>query len=490
MRVAGASPPPFLQVEHPEKSASAAATMLRGGVARRRAFTQLIAFTLSCTTLLATIGGGRRARANGRFPQAQAIESVPGSDGTKLFVRATFGVLVSRDAGASWRWICERALGYEGQWDPPIAVTKDGRLWVGLERGLVSTDDDGCSVQASSELDGEQIKDLTVDPNGEVVWAITGAPDRRGAVWRRASDRDARWERVGLVQEDVNPMTIEVAPSRPGRIYVTGQPYGTIRGRLYTSEDGGRTLRGDDNALPDSGPLFIAAVDAKDDRRVVLRQLHTTGSELLVTKDAGKTFASVLSMKSGMLGFARSADGRTYWAASGLAEHGLHRSTDRGDHFERMSDHGVMCLHAAPGGRLFACENPFTLGAPALALSTDEGKTLRAIARFTDIGGPVACDAAAADAAASICGALWTGTRDAFSPRPSASVASRPRDGGDGAGDASRPPPTRRACGCATVGGPDRDVDRRGTLVGLLALGVWSRARRLPRPRSDRVGTA
>ncbi|MBA3780037.1 MAG: pseudouridine-5'-phosphate glycosidase [Chloroflexi bacterium] len=59
---------------------------------------------------------------------------MPSSDGSTIFLRATFGILVSRDAGKTWQWICERALGYEGSWDPPIAVTRDGRLWVGLDQ--------------------------------------------------------------------------------------------------------------------------------------------------------------------------------------------------------------------------------------------------------------------------------------------------------------------------------------------------------------------
>ena len=97
-------------------------------------------------------------------------------------------------------------------------------------------------------------------------------------------------------------------------------------------------------------------------------------------------------MDSAMFGFAKSPDGITYFAGSGLPEHGIYRSTDRGEHFERVSNHGVLCLHDAPGGRLFVCENPLTLGGPGIALSTDQGKTVTAIAAFGDVKGPVVCD--------------------------------------------------------------------------------------------------
>lgn len=442
-------------------------------LARKTSLVTLATLALVCST--------GAARANGRFPQAQAIESVPGSDGSTLFLRATFGILVSRDAGKSWRWICERALGYEGAWDPPIAVTRDGRLWIGLERGLVSTVD-GCAIDTEAALTGEQIKDLTVDAAGDTVWALTGAPDKRGAVWRRNPKADGgAWERMGLLPEGINPMTLEVAPSRPSRLYVTGQPYGTIRGWLFRSDDGGKTLTGAKNDLVHDGPFFIAAVDPKDPNRVLLRHLHSTGSTVLVTPDAGKTFKEVLSMDSAMFGFAKNADGVTYFAGSGLPEHGLYRSTDRGEHFERVSNHGVLCLHDAPGGRLFVCENPATLGAPGIALSTDRGKTVSAIATFGDVKGPVLCDidaGAPPDAGGGLCADAWPEMRAAVLPRDAGTTRARGDAGEPDASVPSAPTSARKSgCGCTLVGAAEPPLDPRWLTTGLLPLMVWARAR-------------
>jgi hypothetical protein len=487
------APPPALR-EHPEHPAAAPASAsapnaprarykrdvhersLRRRVTPRGASLSLARVTSLVTLALVCSTG--TARANGRFPQAQAIESVPGSDGSTLFLRATFGILVSRDAGKTWRWICERALGYEGSWDPPIAVSRDGRLWVGLERGLVSTLD-GCTIDTASELAGEQVKDLTVDVAGDTVWALTGAPDKRGAIWRRSPRADGgtggTWERMGLLPEGINPMTIEVAPSRSARLYVTGQPYGTIRGWLWRSDDGGKTITGAKNDLANSGPFFIAAVDPKDPDRVLLRHLHSTGSLVLVTPDAGKTFREVLTMDSAMFGFAKSPDGLTYFAGSGLPEHGVYRSTDRGEHFERVSTHGVLCLHDAPGGRLFVCENPATLGGPGIGLSTDEGKSVAAIATFGDVKGPVQCDddaGAPRDAGAGLCADAWPEMRASVLPRD-AGARSRPDAGtrSDAAGA------RRSSCGCSVLGAP-RPPDLAWLTTGLLPLVVWGRARR------------
>lgn len=391
--------------------------------------------------------------------------SVPGSDGATLYLRATFGVLVSRDSGKTWQWLCERAFGYEGTWDPPIAATRDGRLWVGLESGLVSTAD-GCSVERVRELAGETIKDLTVDARGDTVFAITGTPGKTSWIWKIGKGRA---ERLGGL-DDTNFMTIEVAPSNPARVYVSGQPYGTVRGRLYRSDDGGKTLRGEKNELDAEGPFFIAGVDPKDANRVLLRHLHTTGSDVLLTKDGGKTFASVLSMKSAMYGFAKSDDGKTYWAGSGLADHGIWRSTDRGEKWEALAKHGVLCLHAAKNG-LFACENPFVLGAPAIGLSKDDGKSVEAIASFTDVEGPVAC--------ATACTALWPDTRAQFVATPDAGAAPRrPKDAGVDAAATEAPRPRSSSCGCTVIESHDR-TDRGWTIAGFFALVAWLSHRRL-----------
>ncbi|MDB5219045.1 MAG: BNR/Asp-box repeat domain protein [Myxococcaceae bacterium] len=475
-------------------------------LALRRTAVALLVSCLPCLpalpllTTLAIVCSTRDARANGRFPQAQAFETVPGGDGSTIFLRTTFGILVSRDAGETWHWICERALGYDGSWDPPIAVTRDGRLWVGLERGLVSTLD-GCTVETATELDGEQVKDLTVDPKGETLWALTGAPEKAGAIWRRSPSAGdggtgtAKWQRMGTMPDNINPMTIEVAPSRPSRIYVSGQPYGTVRGWLWRSDDGGKTITGAANALEHAGPFFIAAVDPKDPNRVLLRHLHTTGSTVLVTPDGGKTFKEVLAMDSAMFGFAKSGDGLTYFAGSGLPQDGIFRSTDRGEHFERVTNHGVLCLHDAPGGRLFVCENPATLGGPAIALSRDRGATVSTIATFADVRGPIACGADAGtdpDAGGGLCAAAWPETRTAVLPRaPRPTAAS---DGGYLDGAAGRTPdetPARRStCGCEVVGSTEKVLDHAWLTTGLLPLVVWGRARNRRGSRRDQRGPA
>ena len=457
-----AVPPPFF--EHPEQPLLATESCAK--LVRTRYKYTVLRVPRVCSLAFLTVAlvcSTGPALANGRFPSAQAIVTVPRSDGATVFLRATFGILLSRDAGKTWRWMCERALGYDGMWDPPIAATRDGRLWIGLERGLSSTLD-GCLVELATELAGETVKDLTVDPSGDILYALTGSPEKRGALWRKAGA--AKFERLGPTPKGFNPMTLEVAPSKPARIWVSGQTTGSIRGQLLYTEDGGKSYVGGKNELPAEGPFFIADVDPKNADRVLVRHLHTTGSDVLLTTDAGKTLTIVLDMKSAMYGFAKSADGSTYWAGSGLPEHGIFQSKDRGAHFEPVSAKGVLCLSAAPGGRLLVCENPLTKGTPAVSVSTDDGKTLSGLAQFADVLGPVACAAGPG-----VCADAWPETRSLLSPRAA--------DAGVAASTTAAGPAARGStCGCVTVGGVKDTPDHVWLTTGLLPLLLWARARR------------
>src|SRR6187402_1605596 len=86
---------------------------------------------LAAAVVLSTLGLAHRARANGRFPAANHLVVHPEAP-RELVLRATFGLLVSRDAGATWHWVCERAVGFSGAQDPPVLVTQGGAVLAAL----------------------------------------------------------------------------------------------------------------------------------------------------------------------------------------------------------------------------------------------------------------------------------------------------------------------------------------------------------------------
>lgn len=470
------------QLEHPGTRDAEARYNRQAVVKRTRPFLIVSLVGIAASSFSIT----QDARANGRFPEAQAIETIPGGDKNIVYLRATFGVLLSKDGGKTWRWICERALGYDGQWDPPITLTHDGRLWVGLETGLASTRD-GCELELTPELEGQTVKDLTTDLKGETLWAITGAPGKRSFVWRRLQGK--KFERLAGM-DDTNFMTIEVAPSSASRVYVSGQSYSTIRGQIFRSDDGGATLKTDigdgglsSSGLTASGPFFIGAIDKDDPNRLLVRHLHAQGSDLLLSKDGGKTFKNVLSMKSAMFGFAKSPDGSTYWAGSGLAEHGMFASTDRGETFSLVANRGVLCMHSAATDSLFVCDNSLTLGGPVVSVSRDQGKTSSPLARFSDIEGPIACSAP--DAHGSFCASLWPAVHQTLLPYLDAGSDARAPDAEVDAGSEGPGPSAKgSSCKCeAALGASPRapfgapsNADLRLLIVGLVALFVRVRS--------------
>ncbi len=403
------------------------------------------------------------ARGNGRFPEAQAIVSPPlgvtGGAARTLYLRATFGVIVSRDGGTTWQWICEQTLGFDGTWDPPLVVGKEGELFIGLSDGIATTLD-GCVTTKIAGLDGELITDLTTDPTGARIVALTATPSKpSGVVWIDAKSH--KIERHGAVT-GVRLETVEVAPSNPTRIYLTGVPIGAgTRAHLYTAKRGGE-LTELHPKLDADAQLLIAGIDPKNEKRFLVRALNAAGSDVLVTSDGGKSFKSVLHLASSMFGFAKSDDGSTYWAGAGDPNDGVWRSTDRGETWQPMAKVRVYCLHAR-GPDLFACSTPYRPEGFAVAVSRDGGQSFARLTGFDDIQGPVAC---AADAG-SVCGARWPDVRATLIPQkpasdpadaatpPEALDASKAADAGDGKGQASR------ACGCRVVGAEDSAAPAR-----------------------------
>jgi len=59
----------------------------------------------------------------------------PGDPHT-LYVRTTFGLVISANDGCSFHWVCEQAIGYGGDFDPKYAVAADGTLYAATYAGL------------------------------------------------------------------------------------------------------------------------------------------------------------------------------------------------------------------------------------------------------------------------------------------------------------------------------------------------------------------
>lgn len=403
---------------------------------------------------------------------------MPG-DPNRVFLRATFGVLASFDGGASWRWLCEEAIGFSGTWDPPIAATRDARLWMGLEHGLAWTTDT-CTIHAMPEVAGELVSDVSAAGN-DLVFA-TSTPKKPAALWRV---RNGVAQKSGAVLDDFYIDTLDASATR---VYATGvHPGKRPEPHLFRSDDAGRTLHEVSAAWPTQGRLYLAAIDPKNDARVLVRQLGDRGSDLLLSEDSGATFRVVLHMDGAMFGFAQSADGATVWAGSGEAAEGLWRSTDRGRTFSAVAKAPIFCLHRT-AEKLFTCSNPFTLEDAgrgyAIGTSTDDGATIAPLIGFADVLGPVACDAGAGAS----CARSWstmhatftaqTSAPSALPPPSSSSASSAPSASASNASGT-----THSSCACDVA--PHRSGSRFVAMLIAFALLVLRRVdRRTPSRRN------
>jgi photosystem II stability/assembly factor-like uncharacterized protein len=412
---------------------------------------------------LALIGIARPARANGRFPASSSVVFDP-HDPKTIYVRATFGVLVTRDGGDSWRWICERAIGFSGTEDPTYVVTPKGTIVGGTFSGAAVSRDNGCTFAFAGGPRTHLFSDLAMRADGEILGVIS--------VYKQAGDKGSLYDnRVMSSKDDAETFTsvsatldptlliesLEVAASDPARLYLTAvRGEGDTRTAAFlVSVDGGMSwaekkfdlLRGE------TAP-FIANVDPKRADRVYVRTAGAVDAQtrLLVTDDAGKTWKKVLDSSSPLLGFALSEDGSQVFAGN---REGMWIAKGESLSVSRGSSSEVQCLGVMPGlaGGLWACsteKSGFFVG-----LSKNAGQTFDPKLHLEELKGPIDCPAESS--VAKECTAEWPKIRRELGlPDPNEKPKVRDPGGpalkGRATRTATKSSPWRTAAGIALVG--------------------------------------
>lgn len=435
---------------------------------------------LTFVALLLALGDARQANANGRIPEANQLVVADG-DPDFLVLRMTFGVLVSRDRGKTWDWICESAIRYSGVFDPPVAIADGRTLLAGTFNGLAVSENAGCSWVRKAPIDTSFVVDVATFP---------GAPKRAIAVtnnFDKGDDAGAPLyvSRVALSNDSARTWTfaaaaldptlvvdtIDFARSDPQRIYVTGRRFDPkIEAFLLASTDGGGSFASFPIPLePAERGAFIAAVDPNDANRVYVRTISTgdggtqiAAGRLLVTDDGGKSF--VERWRGGPpLGFALSPDGKKVWIGSGFG--GLYAADTTSFAFVQLQPFIVKCL-AATTDRLYACSSEFVPADAApregfvLGESLNDGATFAPVYKLTQIRGPLEC---AASTETAKCAAEW----------PQLKVTL----GIDAGTTPPPPPPPEPSCGCTSAAFGDVGAGSLAALA-VATLAVLARRRR------------
>lgn len=376
------------------------------------------------------------AAANGRFPRAQRlIQARQNPDVMALY--GTYGLLVTRDAGATWRHVCEAATGtYAGE-DPLLEIMPDERIVLRTDAGLGRSGPSLCSYDAVLGSANDALQDITRDSAGPSgLLALTTAPEADGALASRLSasaNGGETFTPLGRVPPDVLGLglTLDVAATRPELIYLSGfDDLG--RGKLARSIDRGQSFVGFTiSGLGVAAPPYIAAVSAIDPNRVFVRTdelqrsasdfeaRETANDSLYFTPDGGATWHRTLTKRGKLFGFALSPDEGIVLAGFGdpvLAatfvepeDLGLYRvaledlvATPDAPPWERIYDRSVTCLRWTEHG-LFACvaqdQNGFELGrAPDANFSLADAAPFEGLLRLPEVR-PLECPVDTAGAA-------------------------------------------------------------------------------------------
>ncbi|MGK4005370.1 hypothetical protein WMF31_22265 [Sorangium sp. So ce1036] len=443
------------------------------------------AVAASAAALIATAALAAPASANGRFPAAGLIAAHPG-DPSRLLVRATYGVLTSRDGGASWHWICEPVVGFGGNEDPMLAFLADGTIVAGVFQGLSASRNGGCDwAFAGGDLADRYVVDLSADredPSRAVLVVSSGLGAGRflTQLWETADNAGAWTQAGGDLPEDFLALTVDAAPSDRDRVYVSGR-FGApmYAGALQRTSDRGATWErldipgSDDRHLP-----YIGAIDPADPDTLYVRLDGDPTDAVLVSRDGGESFTTVFESQGDLLGFALSPDGDAVIVGGGAD--GIWRAPTSSLEFEKISDVGARCLTWTPAG-IFACGEEFKDGF-TVGKSSDGGATFSALLHLDGLCGPLEC--APESGVASICQDLWGATRATIGSQQCGGDGGAGTGGeGSGAGGAGpAPAPEAGGCGCKIGAAAAEAAAPRGGGVGWLALSAaaalaWARRR-------------
>lgn len=412
--------------------------------------------------------------ANGRFPNAQQLRER--GDRT-LVVAATYGLLVTTNGGADFAYQCEAELFGKptGSYtvDPLLETGPDGAIYSGSLHGVRVSRDRGCTFETEPSLprnwsffelerpkgaENGTVVDLTRrggDPNAPVVALVAMKDDATQTTEHRLYESDAAGvfsaigEPIAVGMLDFG-FTLDVAPSDPDRIYVSGSLANDPV--LVVSDDGGRSFRSSPLVFEDPDFVmgaYLGAIAPNDPERVYLRVarrvqtddgLYVRDDSVAVSSDGGRSVTEVLRMPANLLGFSLSLDGsvvlagygdpRTDETLSSPDAVGIYRADAESLAFERIvGSVDVSCLRFANRG-LYACaveRDPLgldpTLGDFHLGLYGGSGEPASA-ADFTpllalrNVRGP----APWADGRTTACEEEWT-SGDPAAPVPTGTCA-------------------------------------------------------------------
>ncbi len=432
---------------------------------------------------------------------------------SRLALYGTYGLLTTNDAGKTWGHVCEAATGPFAGEAPLLEILAGGRLLLSSETALRGSTFPACDWRGLLEPElPNTVQDITREPTSDGgLLALLNEPDVSvgfRAAWSRSSDGGESWTGSARVPAEIlaQGLTIDVAPSRPERVYLSGLD-AERNGVLARSDDAGTTWHG--FAIAGTGadePPYLAQIDSAR-RKPSLRahgyfegipgQLQPDDA-LLFSADGGTSFVRVVSRRAKLLGFALSPDGETLLLGYGdpvlfaytvePEQTGLYRlrmsdliasPETAAAKLEKIYAGSVTCLRWTEHG-LFAClaqaERGFEVGrANDAEFSLSDAQPFTPLLDLKKLA-PLAC---AAESTASVCSSDLNTGWPAVCAKLGADCAAT---GGDSA--EPKPQATDAAgCGCRVVAFSGGTAERRLGAHFWLILGIFGLASHRRRSR-------
>ena len=353
---------------------------------------------------LAVVALTMTARANGRPPDTSTINF---RQGNNQFIAAgmTFGVIFSKDGGATWQWMCEKAVKYGGMYDPDYAYSPTGALFATTFDGVL-VNRDGCKFDLTS-MNKKFISAVTLGPDGAVFMAAADVPDGVSSLGDsaiyRSNDNGMTWP-VSATPGMINDWWsgLEVAPSNKDRVYLSGfrLNLGVRTHLMFRSSDGGVSYSPiPTNTLVTGENSTIEIVGIKRDNADVVYVRVTvptgdTGDAIYRSLDAGQTWTKILE-KPEPISFVVRANGDLVAGTPGSGSF-MSTSASNGDVWTQLvNPPHINCIVENSAGEVWACTKNFGSNTvpsdDAGIMKTTDLVTWTKVLRFQDIQAPVDC---------------------------------------------------------------------------------------------------
>ena len=411
---------------------------------------------LACALFLS---GG--ARADGAFPDEFSIHFPPGAP-HRIYVGANFGLLVSEDDGATWRYSCEpwvvsgsnAALAFANV--VFYQVTADGALLADSLQVTRSSDVACTWPPSTGSIDNQTIGDIFPDPN-DASFALAIVVQQTASYIVASHDGGETFDAPHLYETPDLLTGVEIARSKPGVVYATSVSPSGGPAKFLASAASGAAGSWTETSLQLSAATEprILAIDPADEKKVYLRILGGTTDEIWLTENSGQDFEVILPPITGRLSsFLLAGDGAIY---AGTRAGQLYVQPAGASAFTPHDAPHLRCLGQRPGAsRIYACADMVVDGF-SLASSDDKSATFQPVMSFTQLLGPLTCAPVQTN-----CAAHWDRIQGVLGIRPpDAGSLPDAGTGQPGAGDSSH---------CASTGAG-------AFSLLLVALFVWRRRR-------------